>query len=627
MTGSLTAGRSRLSAALRAEAERLGVETTYTDVHHVVHDADPTSVQSVVDVLRDDVAPDNRAPIVEPVVLLGGPDRRRHVSGNIDWDAFEDAQLTLADGTVIAQRDIADALEAVPVGCHRLDVATAGRDGVSTIVNAPPAMPSAAAEPRNGRRPSGLFTPAYGLWSEQDPLPGFHHLGAVARRLAAAGVDVLHTLPLYDLFLEDPFDLSPYSPASRLHWNEVFLADEGLPPMALPVIGDGAVLDLPCLARRRRAQLVEAAAIADAALLGDLEAYVARRPDVAGYSSFRAARDRSGAPTAVVRRSYVLAQYLADRQLGVASRAGAALGLDLPIGGHADGYETSAHPDRFATGFTVGAPPDPLAGDGQDWGFPPQLPAASRRSGHELWRRLVDRAAEHAGVLRIDHVMAVHRLWWIPPGAGSAAGVYVRYQAEEILAVVAATAARHGTTVVGENLGTVPPEVNATTERWAMLGLHEEGFHLRDRELVDIHPWSVAGIRTHDMPAFAAAVDGAALPAYRRLITPDRTLEPGDPGTLLDTVLRRLATSDAAMTVADLDDLMGLTEPHNEPGKTGIATWRRRLPRPLEQVLSDPAVARRLALIADRPSLRSPATPHAARAADSRSLARETTDQ
>ena len=595
----MTARPSPLPPALRAEAERLGVEIAYTDVDDIVHHANPASVRSVVDVLHEDAARGDQAPIVEHVIVLGGPDACRHTG--IDWAAVEDAQLTLADGTVIARQSLIDALEALPIGCHRLDVAVAGRIGASTIVQAPAAMPSMAAVARDGRRPSGLFTPAYGLWSEQDPWPGFHHLGDLARHAAAAGIDVLYTLPLYELFLDETFDPSPYSPVSRLHWNEVFLADPGLPASALPEPGLGRLLDLAGLASHRRGQLVEAAATADAALLGQLDAFVRRRPDAANYARFRAERDRTQVPRALIQRSYVLAQYLADQQLGTAATSGAALGLDVPIGSHPDGYETWAHPERFATGFTVGAPPDPLAADGQDWGFPPQLPAASRRSGHEMWRRLVDRASEHAGVLRIDHVMAVHRLWWIPPGAASAAGVYVRYPAEELLAVIAASAAAHETTVVGENLGTVPPEVDAAIHRWAMLGLHEEGFHLHDPELVDIPRWSVAGIRTHDMPAFSAMVAAAPVPAYRRLIDPDPTPDSHeDPGTLLEAVLRRLAASDAAMTVADLDDLMGLTEPHNEPGRRGGTMWRRRLPCPLEQAVTDPTVARRLALIADR---------------------------
>ena len=120
---------------------------------------------------------------------------------------------------------------------------------------------------------------------------------------------------------------------------------------------------------------------------------MARRPDVVDFARFRALHPDAadvGAPTPLVERSHLLAQYLADRQLAAVEGDGrAALALDLPIGSHVAGYETWAHGDLFAAGMTVGAPPDEFFADGQDWGFPPQLPFAGRRDGHSLWRRLV----------------------------------------------------------------------------------------------------------------------------------------------------------------------------------------------------------------------------------------------
>ncbi|MDQ3469813.1 MAG: 4-alpha-glucanotransferase, partial [Actinomycetota bacterium] len=299
----------------------------------------------------------------------------------------------------------------------------------------------------------------------------------------------------------------------------------------------------------------------------------------------------------VVANSHVLAQFLADGQLASVEGTGRArLALDLPIGSHPDGYETWAFPQLFATETTVGAPPDEFFTDGQDWGFPPQLPGAGRRSGHELWRRLVARAGEHASILRIDHVMGVHRLWWIPHGAGAADGVYVRYPREELLAVIAAEAQRTSTTIVGEDLGTVPDDVRAAMRRWRMIGLYEEQFFAdgRPRETVPAH--TVAGIRTHDMPAFAAFVGSArSNQAYRARLE----CELGHPvpvtaGGLLDGALERLTASDAYLVLADLDDLVGETAPHNVPGLVLANTWRRRLRRPTSEVLDDPAVGRRL---------------------------------
>ena len=262
----------------------------------------------------------------------------------------------------------------------------------------------------------------------------------------------------------------------------------------------------------------------------------------------------------------------------------AVLALDLPIGSHPDGYETWANRTLFAPGMKVGAPPDEFFAEGQNWGFPPQLPGAGRRSGHALWRDLVARAGEHASLLRIDHVMGVQRLWWIPDGCSATDGVYVRYPREELLAVIAAQAVHTSTTIVGENLGTVPEEVTEALERWDVIGMFEEQFNLYHRSALPPVPAdSVAGIRTHDMPAFAAAFNGDATGGvyeYRRLVS-DAVGHPVGDGAaaVLDAALERLAASAAYLVVADLDDLVGETAPHNVPGKILPSTWRRRLPR------------------------------------------------
>ena len=414
-------------------------------------------------------------------------------------------------------------------------------------------------------------------------------------------------MPLYAAFLDDPFDPSPYAPVSRLHWNELYLDDATLP--AAPVPEQHTLLDWRRLAARRRAQLLDAARDLDPYIEAGIDRLVARRPDVVDFARFRALHPDAvdgGAPTALVERSHLLAQYLADRQLAAVEGAGrAALALDLPIGSHVAGYENWAHGDLFAAGMTVGAPPDEFFADGQDWGFPPQLPFAGRRDGHTLWRRLVAHAGEHASVLRIDHVMGVHRLWWVPEGMGATEGAYVRYPREELLAVIAAEATRTSTTIVGENLGTVPDELSEALARWDVVGLYEEQFSLYHPERLPAIPArSVAGMRTHDMPAFAAAFSGDAtgdVHDYRRLLADDVGHPVGEAAAdVLDAAMERLAASDAYLVVADLDDLLGETAPHNVPGRVLASTWRRRLPRPTSAVLRDTDVRRRIKLLTNR---------------------------
>jgi 4-alpha-glucanotransferase len=164
-------------------------------------------------------------------------------------------------------------------------------------------------------------------------------------------------------------------------------------------------------------------------------------------------------------------------------------------------------------------------------------------------------------VLRIDHVMGVHRLWWVPEGMGATEGADVRHPGEELLAVMATEAARTSTTVIGEDLG------------------------------------------TRDMPAFAAAVGSEAaadVAAYRELVSAAVEHPVDDrPADLLDAALERLVSSDAYFVVADLDDLLGTTAPHNVPCVVLEATWRR-LPDPASTVVEQTDVRRRIGLLAGR---------------------------
>ncbi|WP_420451911.1 4-alpha-glucanotransferase [Ilumatobacter sp.] len=575
-----------ISDALRRRAVELGVDVEYEDVDQVVHDADEAVVERVVEVLDEDSSRASGG-IVEPIHL--DPRRAIRVAGRVDDVELRVGGVPVAvttetsgsGGDVVGTISLPDDL---PTGCHELEVVSDGSSSRCLVVVAPATMPGA--DP--SELASSLFVPAYALWESDDPLPSFGHLRSLAEQLPRHGVDVLATLPLYATFLDDPFDPSPYSPISRLHWNEVYLDDASLPDAPLPTIAAGGELDWRALAARRRRQLVQAALEAADDVVEELAQFAAAHPDVGSYARFMAERESGG--DEVVERSHVLAQYLADAELGRISAAdgSAALSLDLPIGSHPDGHETWAHPHLFAESMSVGAPPDTFFTEGQDWGFPPQLPGAMRSSGYELWRQMVARAGRHADMLRIDHVMAVHRLWWIPDGAPADRGVYVRYPHDELLAVIAAEAAAADVAIVGENLGTVPPAVDAALEEWQVLGMHEEQFHLGADRLDAVPPRTVAGVRTHDMAPFATV---EVPEGYRSLIGADP-----DEATL-DAVLRRLAASDAQVVVADLDDLLDETRPHNLPGRVVPGIWSRRLDAPLSRTLADERVGRRLRLL------------------------------
>ena len=288
-------------AALRERATQLGVETSYWDVAGERHEASEATLRVIVDVLEADAARGGGG--VDPVVI--GPTRRVPVG------SATAAELALQDGTAVALQIVdghAQVPPDVPIGSHhvRLD---AGDD--VTLVVPPPTMPRAPELARG----SSLFVPAYALWESAAPLPSFAHLAGFAAAVRRLGVDVVTTLPLYATFLDEPFDPSPYAPVSRMHWNELYLDDSTLPTH--PLAEQGPIVEWRELAARRRRQLLAMAADLDPFLERGMARLLDERPDVADYARFRASRPDAadaGAPAALVERSHVLAQYLADRQ-------------------------------------------------------------------------------------------------------------------------------------------------------------------------------------------------------------------------------------------------------------------------------------------------------------------------
>ncbi len=416
--------------ALRGRANELGVDWSYWDNEGRYHESDMEAVRRVVEVLEADVAtgPRHLAP-----VIVGSP-------ANIPiGDGVDQVHLTLADGTEL-ELEVSDGAvsfsDLLPIGNHQLSLAGPGLDESTTIVVAPERMPTSAT--LAGR--TGVFAPAYALWEHDSQLPSFEQLRGLSEALPGLGVDLLVTLPLYAGFLDEPFDPSPYAPVSRLHWNEVYISDTGLPEADVPPIGD--LVDWQLLARRRRRQLLDVAealaAGSDPVLSARIDHWVDEHLDVADYARFRATvavdpTDQTR-PRPVVEASHRLAQFLAEAQLSELEGVGsAAFALDLPIGSHPAGYETWAYPDLWAPAMAVGAPPDMMFEGGQNWGFPPQLPGAAQRTGYALWRKIVGRCGRHASMLRIDHVLGVHRLWWIPDGMDARSGVYVRYPRHELI--------------------------------------------------------------------------------------------------------------------------------------------------------------------------------------------------
>jgi 4-alpha-glucanotransferase len=264
--------------------------------------------------------------------------------------------------------------------------------------------------------------------------------------------------------------------------------------------------------------------------------------------------------------------------------------------------------------MSVGAPPDQGFPSGQDWGFPPVLPEASRREGHRYLAASIAHQASLAGVLRVDHIMALTRLYWIPHGMALHEGTYVSYPADELFAILTLESNLHRCEVVGENLGTVPPEINEALPRHRIWGMYLAEFQASDGP--DIAPptaMNVALVGTHDTPTFAGWLAGndiaervrcrllaeAAVPGVRK----ERAQAAGwlaqqlhgsvdDPRGLLAELLGWLGGSESPLVVPWLEDLWLEDQGVNLPGTRSSErlNWQRPMSRLLDEIFADPAV-------------------------------------
>lgn len=216
-------------------------------------------------------------------------------------------------------------------------------------------------------------------------------------------------------------------------------------------------------------------------------------------------------------------QWIADQQVAAAQQAakdnGMALGLmqDMAVGVHTYGSDVWWSPERFAVGtVTVGCPPDFYNQQGQDWGQPPFNPIYLEETGYKVYREMVHNMFAHAGAIRIDHVLGLFRLWWIPQGKGPRGGAYVRYNYEAMIAVLTIEASRANGMVIGEDLGTVPTYVSQILAEHGVLGTTVEWFARVDNSPNAGDPYehpskyreySLASVTTHDLPPTAGYLE------------------------------------------------------------------------------------------------------------------------
>ena len=530
-------------------------------------------------------------------------------------------ELHLEDGDV-APLEFSDAeLRAgpLPIGYHSLMIEAAGRCEICTVI----AAPMHAWRRPGSHRSWGVGTQLAALRSARSRSVGdLRDLESLCDWVRERGGDLVTVLPLLPTFNAEPPEPSPYSPVSRLFWSELILdLGEAHRPSPIP-----ATLDVT----RADAEVRAALAAHPVPPLSELDEELVR------YASFRGAQARLGRnwrdwpPAARTgpltpdqvdseeERFHLVAQTLVRRQLHDLRQRldhdGFRLGLDLAVGGHPDGYDPWSRPALFGDGMSVGAPPDAGFPSGQDWGFSPVLPEASRREGHRYLAASIAHQAGLAGVLRVDHIMAWTRLYWIPHGFGLHEGTYVSYPAEELFAVLTLESNRHRCEVVGENLGTVPPEIDAALPRHRIWGMYLAEFQASEgREIPPPTAADMALVGTHDTPTFAGWIAGndiAERVRYGLLVESEAPsvreerakaahwlaahlhCRVDEPHAFLAALLEWLGRSESPLVVPWLEDLWLEDRGVNLPGTRSSVrpNWQLPMRRLLDEVFSDPGI-------------------------------------
>jgi 4-alpha-glucanotransferase len=555
--------------------------------------------------------------------------------------------------------------EGLPPGYHRLTLAIPGLPPAETLIISAPTRAYSPFEA--GENPSwGAFLPLYALRRRQGPWPygDFTQLENLAGWTGSLGGGIVATLPILAAFLDQPFEPSPYAPVSRLLWNEFYLDVTRAPELAdcaparAILESDSYIQEVEELRRSPLVDYARGMALKRRVLeelarhcwqdasgrAQALQGFLTANSLVEDYARFRATGERRretwpswpeplrsgrldpGNYDEAAMRYHAYVQWLAHEQVRELARQdqdrGVSLYLDLPVGVHPHGFDVWRRPDLFARSFTVGAPPDLYFTNGQSWGFPPLHPDELRRSGYDYFRAYLRHHFEAAGLLRIDHVMGLHRLFWVPQGFSPSQGLYVRYPEEEFYAILSLESHRNRAGIIGEDLGTVPPGVRPAMRRHGLYSMYVAYFEMSNDPSRALRPApanTLASINTHDLPPFSAFWQGRDI-QYRRelghqspegarkelqgrqavkaalvrflqrqgLLQPPLNSEPA----ILKALLAWLGNSRAPMVLVNLEDLWLEAQPQNIPG-TGPEqpNWRLQAQYSLEEFSQMPQVA------------------------------------
>ena len=625
--------------------DRWGIDDRYHDVRGISHDITPISRAAIRAAMGVPPAAagarENEGDAAEagasllPAVRVLGPNDSRALIDASTGAAPAALALTLEDGTALSIDG--DLPPDLPVGYHRLRWRDRPDDDGTLLIVTP-----GRCHLPDDLRTWGWAAQVYAARSRESwgigDLADLRRLGRWSKQTLGAGVLMVN--PLTAPVSLPPIEPSPYYPSSRRYRNPLYLRIEEIPGAADlgPALTAAANAGHALNSRRRidrdavfalKAPLLEAiydqfqgdpgfdsywneqgtalTQFATYAVLAEKHGRDwrrwptgLRRPDGVDVARFVTEQARRV-------RFHAWVQWRIDQQLASASREIAVV-HDLPIGLDVAGADAWCWQDLLASGISVGAPPDDFNAKGQDWGLTPFIPHRLRAHGYRPFIETIRAMLRHAGGLRIDHVMGLFRLFWIPHGLSAAAGAYVRTRAEELLAIVDVESHRAGAFIVGEDLGTVEGGVRETLAAHRMLSYRL--LYFEPGAPADLPELALSSVTTHDLATVAGLWSGrdvtdslaagldpneTAMRALRDKLALLAELPESAPvAEAIAGTYRALAKAPSRVLLATLDDAVAVAERPNMPGTTtSWPNWSLALPQTLEEI-ETAALPRRL---------------------------------
>jgi (1->4)-alpha-D-glucan 1-alpha-D-glucosylmutase len=569
----------------------------------------------------------------------------------------------------------------IPPGYHRLIIRIAQRPRTITarapFICAPRCCYRPASLKDDGRR-WGISIQLYNVRSRRNwGIGDYTDLTELLRHAARQGAAVIGINPLHAMFPNVPQHASPYSPSSRRFLNTRYIDVEAIPDFADSEPARRLVRSHAFqqrLEKLRASEYVDYAGVVGCKLevldilyrtFRERSLHLAEHPRAQAFRRFqadggrglrhfaiyqviaeRAAREgwgfgwqnwpeelrdpNSDAVQAIVRKSeervefYEYLQWQAELQMQRAKRTGERLGMsigiytDLAVGGDGGGFDVWDCPDVIINGARTGAPPDRWNMKGQDWGLPPFHPLKLRQQGYRLFADLLRANMRRGGALRIDHVIGLMRLYWIPAGAPATDGAYVVYPLNELLAVLALESQRARCLVIGEDLGTVPRGLSETLMRAGLLSYRVFYFESQadgtPRPPEAYPKEALVTVATHDLPtlpAYWGAKDielkdrldlwptpehrsgdvdlrARSRPAIEHLLTAqDLADRPRIDGAPVSGVYELLSRTPSRLLMVQLEDVLGQVEQVNVPGTVDeYPNWSRKLSATIDDIFA-----------------------------------------